>query len=334
MLLIIVLSLVFLVLVLYRLALSDIFFGTCPEGQIKVITVGESYHDFFHSVTGYKKVDNKLVLLEKGEKDRRSWRQRRLGIYWIGPWPLYKVPYYQFDWPTITRGEKEEIERKSKKVNTIFFRFEYPLEFKGMETSDNFKMTVVIQVLVEVFCPELARFKARNWLNVLKAAIESKVRDFVGSKTFEEIRGLKTEKTLEKDNFVKDLLDLNKRENDDANPGMEDIIGVRIVTTNFQRIDAEDQKAIDALEKKAVAEREAQARLAAVELDVQIAEKKAMARKKEAEGEKAFLDSTTMHLATNPEAAKIAAIQALPKTLQTLVQEGAVNVSVGGPKKD
>ena len=55
---------------------------------------------------------------------------------------------------------------------------------------------------------------------------------------------------------------------------MEDIIGVRIITANFQRIDAEDQKAIDALEKKAIAEREAQARLAAVELEVQIAEKR------------------------------------------------------------
>ncbi len=332
MLLIIVLSLVFLVLVLYRLALSDIFFGVCPEGQMKVITVGESYHDFFHSVTGYKKVDNKLVPLENKEKDQRGQMQRRLGIYWIGLWPIYKVPYYKFDWTTITRGEKEQIERKSEMVNTIFFRFEYPLEFKGMETSDNFKMTVVIQVLVEVFCPELARFKARNWLNVLKAAIESKVRDFVGSKNFEQIRGLKTEMTTEKDDFVKDILDLNKREKDIANPGMEDIIGVRIITANFQRIDAEDQKAIDALEKKAIAEREAQARLAAVELEVQIAEKKKAARIIEGEGEKSFLNSTTMHLATKPEAAKIAAIGALPKGLTSLVQEGAVNVSIGSGK--
>jgi hypothetical protein len=327
MLLIIVLSLVFLALALYQLALWDVFFGTCPEGQIKVITVGESYHDFFHSVTGYKKVGGKLESLGNGEKDRRGWMQRRLGIYWIGLWPIYKVPYYQFDWPTITRGEVEQIERKSKKVNTIIFRFEYPLEFKGMETSDNFKVTVVIQVLVEVFCPELARFKARNWLNVLKAAIESKVRDFVGTKTFEEIRGLKTEMTTEKDNFVKDILDLNKREEDDANPGMEDIIGVRIVTANFQRVDAEESDAVEALKKVATAQREGQA-------EVVKAEKKAEARRKEADGEKYFIENTLMRIAENERASAIEEVRSIPRTLITLVQKGAVNVSIGGGKEE
>ena len=65
-----------------------------------------------------------------------------------------------------------------------------------------------------------------------------------------------------------------------------------------------------------------------------IAATKAMeARKKEAEGEMAFLDATTLHVAQNPTAAKIAAISVLPKTLTTLVQEGAVNVEIGKKEK-
>jgi len=328
--------------VTYRLALSDIFFGICPQGQIKIITKGGSYHDFFHSVGGWKKEGNKLV--EKEGEDF-GLLHRWIGLYWVGLWPIYKIHTYKFEWQTI---KDEKIVSRSELVNSIFFRFEYPLEFKDLETKDNFKTTVVMQVLTETFCPELALFKARNWLNVLKAAIESKVRDFIGGYTFEEIRGKETEVAIDKNDFVARIMSLSVTDNTDTNPGFEDTIGTRIKSANFQRIDA-DPEVTQALEMVAKAERAGQAAIikATKEGDAAIvkatkegeaaviAATKAMeARKKEAEGEEAFLTATTLLVSKNPAAAKIAGVGALPKSLTSLVQEGAVNVSIGGSKKD
>lgn len=335
--LIVLLALVFVALVLYRLALSDIFFGTCPQGQIKVITKGGSYHDFFHSVGGWKKFVDKekdgLTKLKKGEESRGP-LHFLTGLYWIGIWPVYKVHGYKFEWETIKDGK---IVTRSESVNTIYFRFEYPLEFKDLETKDNFKVAVVMQVLTETFCPELALFKARNWLNVLKASIESKVRDFIGTYTFEDIRGKKTEVSSDLNDFVKQIVGLSVTTGDDTNPGFEDTIGTRIISANFQRIDAADSGVTEALEAVAKAERAGQAKIVTAKKEARAAVVTAIgnarANKIKATGEQALLDATTLHVAKDPAAAKIAAIGALPKTLTTLIQEGAVNVSVGGSEK-
>ena len=320
-------GLVFLVLVVYTLALFDIFFTFCPEGQIKVIVKGKSYHNFVHSVSGWKKNSRKLVPLEASDKeDRRGF----FGLFWVGIWPIYRIYWYKFEWETIVGGL---IVKRSRWVNTIIFRFEYPLEFKGLETSDNFKMTVVMQVLTEAFCPELALFKARNWLNVVKASIESKVRDFIGQYSFEQIRGSETEIAARKLDFVKQIIDLSKQSQNDANPSLEDIVGVGIRSANFQRIDPEDDRVVKALELVGIAEREGDARIKAAAKDVEVATKKAEARIKEADGEEYYIRHTTLVVAENERATGIEEIRSLPKNLTTLVQRGAANVSVGGEKK-
>lgn len=322
-------GLVFFVLVVYTLALFDIFFTFCPEGQIKVIVKGKSYHDFIHSVSGWKKSGRKLVPLEEnGLEDSRGF----FGLYWVGIWPIYRVYWYKFEWETIVGGL---IVKRSRWVNTIIFRFEYPLEFKGLETSDNFKMTVVMQVLTEAFCPELALFKARNWLNVVKASIESKVRDFIGQYSFEQIRGSESEIEIaeRKLDFVKQIIELSTKSREDTNPSLEDMVGVRIRSANFQRIDPEDGRVIEALELVGIAERQGNARIKAAEKDVEVADKNAEARRKEADGEEYFIRHTTLVVAENERASSIEEIRSLPKTLTNLVQKGAASVNIGGEKK-
>lgn len=325
----VILSVVIFLLVVYRLALSDIFFGMCQQGQIKVITKSGLYHDFFHSVGGYKKSGNKLI---PGDENFDLLR-KSTGLCWIGIWPIYKVHSYKFEWETI---RENKIVSRNEEVNSVFFRFEYPLEFKNLETSDNFKVGVRMQILTETFCPELAIFKARNWLNVIKASIESKVRDFVGNYSFEEIRGQSTELVSNKDGFVRQVIDLSFTTDTDANPGFEDTVGTRIITANFQGIDA-DPSVLQALEAAARAKRDGEAKIIQAELEgrakVIAAQKAAEAREIEARAEQVYLGATTLYVAQDPNAARIAQIQALPKTLQTLVQEGAVNVEIGNKEK-
>lgn len=323
-------------LIIYRLALSDIIFAFCPQGEIKIIKKGNSYHDFIHSVAGYYK-DGKILrqLPNSDDEDDFGLLHRWTGMYYIGPWPFYKVHTYVFEWETVVGGK---IESRREVVNSIRFRFEYPLEFEGLETSDNSRVKVVMQVLTETFYPELALFKGRNWLNILKAAIESKLRDFIGSLSFEKIRGDKMEVKSSVNSFVREIIDLSINSPDDANPCLEDLIGTRIKSANFQRIDG-DPRIINALEAAAIAEREGQAEvireekkgraaLARARSDARAAVIKAVAeargKKVLASGEKTMLENTTMLLASNQAAARIGEIEALPKNLTNLVQRGAV----------
>lgn len=326
-------------LIIYRLALSDIIFAFCPQGEIKIITKGGSYHDFIHSVSGYYKDGKKLKRLPNSEdEDDFGLLHRLTGMYYVGPWPFYKVHTYVFEWETIVNGV---IQYRRELVNSIRFRFEYPLEFEGLETSDNSKVKVVMQVLTETFYPELALFKGRNWLNILKAAIESKLRDFIGSLSFEKIRGDKMEVKSGVNSFVREIMDLSTTSPDDANPCLEDLIGTRIKSANFQRIDG-DPRIVDALEAAAIAEREGEADVIreAKKGKAALARARSDARAKvigavaetrstivRAVGEKKMLESTTMFVASDPAAAKIAEIGALPKTITTLVQRGAVEVT-------
>jgi len=322
---------IFVMLTLYLMALNDIVIGICPQGQIKLITKSGVAHRLIHAVAGKRAVFSPLIQdfdLVDGE-EVRGWFFDRTGIFWIGLWPIYRVDNYPFEWNSIKIGDdgKEIIKHRREIVNSQYWRFEYPLVFRSMETSDNFRTKVVVQVIAEIVRPLRARYYAKVWLNVLSAAMESKVRDFVGSASFEELRGQKTENVIvQRQGFVQRVMELNLTDNTDANPGLVDSIGVTIYAVNFKSIDAEDQRIVEALEAEAVAERQGRAA-------VITAKKKAKARRIEAAAERDYLDATELHIADNPdavEAYKARHYSGKDSKLTHLFEKGAVNVNLGG----
>jgi regulator of protease activity HflC (stomatin/prohibitin superfamily) len=206
-----------------------------------------------------------------------------------------------------------------------------------MDTADNYEVTVVIQVMTEVFYPEKALFKARNWLNVVKAGVEAKVRDFVSKLSYEEFRAKPTEVSGDINGFVECIIKLSTTDNTDSNPGFEDTVGMRIVAANLRSIDAAPE-IMARLQLVADAKRKGDADIALAERETKAKVTRSKGDKKarilEAEGEKIYIDKTTLHVASNPAAAKIAAIGALPKSITHLVQEGAIDINLGGKKND
>jgi hypothetical protein len=332
-----VLLFVFLSLLFYRLAQSDIFFGFCPEGQIKVIMRGKSRHRIIHSVQGYKLNENDELVPGSNTKGGPFMG----GLYWIGIWPFYEVYRYKFQWKKMVseEGKGDYIEKRNEWVNSLFFRYEYALEFKGLETSDNYKVDVQALINTQIFKPYFALFMAKQWLTVLSSQTEARLRDFIGGRTFDELRGMKSEEKEKvatgqspdtKQGIVASVMSLNTTEGKDANICLEDLIGVKIVSFNLINIDAQKDAAVEeALKKLANTKRQKEADLFAATEDVKIAEQQAAKTKKLADAARYELEQTTMVAATNPAAAEIEAIKQLPKGLTALMQKGAVNVNIG-----
>ncbi len=259
------------------LAEESILFTKVNEGTAKAIMRGSSFDRFIMSFKGYH-----LNPTKKGEKgfksdspswevlyhgkdnangfeetedsyyDDRSWLLKKLGLYWVG-WPWANSVYvYQFEWnETYTESEegKEKVLPRAEVTDFIYVAdFTYAIVTDGAETNDRLPTDELTLVTVAIRNPYRALFSGEDWIRRITAAINRQVRNFVGSKGYDDLISIKKDGDMKSissqwsEEFSKpiiDLSDLLADEKDDAPlpRGLRGRYGVEIRTADLQTVE-------------------------------------------------------------------------------------------------
>lgn len=133
---------VLLYFAVYELAKMDLFFTFLESGNIKYIYVGNTLKRIIADIEG--KVIDKHIVRDRlsGDKDPRSWVERKLGLYWVGfpPFSMVKkfvVPLKKELEETSNKPPAEWIVDKGHRdVDSLRFMFPRPLMLLKAELGD------------------------------------------------------------------------------------------------------------------------------------------------------------------------------------------------------
>lgn len=205
----VLLAVVVVLFVFPWLAEENILFTKVKEGTVKAIMRGDSFERFIMSFERYHIndptkpwVENKarweIVYHGKSEEDYlyddRSPLEKYLGLYWIG-WPWRNSVYvYQFEWnetyteTKVAEKGKEKVLPRAEATDFIYVSdFTYAIVTESAETKDRLPTDELTQVTVAVRNPYRALFSGEDWMRRTTAAVNRQVRNFVGSKGYDEL---------------------------------------------------------------------------------------------------------------------------------------------------
>jgi len=211
---------------------------------------------------GFEKTDDKFY------DDRLSFL-KELGLYWVG-WPWANNVYvYGFEWnETCTeKGGEEKVLPRAEATDFIYVAdFTYAILTEEAETRDRLPVNTLTLITVAIRNPYRALFSGEDWMRRVTAAINRHVRNFVGSKDFQELISLEVEKWTD---FSKPIIELSNKLLDDKDRkdppfGLKGRYGAEVRTADLQTIelsgDARKQDQ-EATTKEYVARQEAKATL-------------------------------------------------------------------------
>lgn len=196
------------------IAKTDVLLTEVPEGTVKFVIIGDSLNHILMSYKGRHLNDPQdrtifdpsipeWEVISHGQNrdkefDKRFLLFRMTGTYWVGIPPWRSVKKYHFRWNErrIGKGGQEEVwsrpdrEYGDPEHTNIMYVSSFPYEFilDGAETEDGFPTRVWCQVVLRVTNPYKAMFDTENWLQVVSAAVNGIVKDYVGHETFDNLR--------------------------------------------------------------------------------------------------------------------------------------------------
>lgn len=249
---------------------ENILVTTVKEGTAKAIMRGKSFERFIMAFAGYHLNDPtkswykpnfpdwEVLYHGKGNRhgftytqddfyDDRSFILKHLGLYRVG-WPWANNVYvYAFEWnETYTDSEgKEKVLPRAEATDFIFVTdFTYAIVTQEAETRDLLPTDERTLVTVAVRNPYRALFSGEDWMRRITAVINRHVRNFVGSKTYEELIShddANAATASDWTDFSAPIIALNTKLPDDdvANPpnGLQGRYGVEIRTADLQNLD-------------------------------------------------------------------------------------------------
>lgn len=249
------------------LADGDVIYTKVPEGAAKAIMRGgKSFNHMVMSLQGYhlnvpgdRWYDRSIPKWEvvknpdNEDCDSRSFITRTLGLYTVGVPFLRSVWEYHFEWNEMKNVDGEQVLwSRSEQTDFIYVvSFPYVLKLSEAETEDNLPVDVEYQLTVRVTNPYKALFDTENWMEVVSGIVNGAVRNFVGGKSFDELRS-ETDENNSDDCFTQNVLKLNDKLPSESDPtpadrwekGLRGKYGVIIEKLDIQRIDpAGPQKA-------------------------------------------------------------------------------------------
>lgn len=265
-------------LALFYLSKQSILWGFIPEGQIVVIMEGGKVKEYLSRINGFwtnphtgenfevaKMTPAQIREREKTEDEKSlisKFLESYLGLHWIGIWPYCRRYEYRFKWSKWSRKEKSseyELIPRDEVVNSLYFKFTYPIRMEGLETKGKVPLDVTILINTRITNAERALFKTSDWLASVTGAVTAVVRDFIGAKELEEISGESHENNS--NGFFRDIMILN--DPNIGNPSLNKMFGIVIDAVNFigYEISGEDNARLQkASTEKYVAAQEAEAK--------------------------------------------------------------------------
>lgn len=265
------------------LADGDVLFAKVPEGTARAIVAGKSFHGFISSVRGKRLNDPhkdgfdglkpSWELLDDPTPERGGLLRGWFGVFFVGIPPFRIVYKYRFQWNEFRPNEKgaDEIWPRDMLTSIVYcIPFPYAMTLSEAETSEGLPLNVTYQVTVVITNPFKALFQTENWMEQMSAAVSRAVRNYVGSRTYEQLLS-ETNKNKDgeseiNDNFSRPLTVLSKKLLDDVeeglNSGLAGRFGVTILSAELFSVAVAGptaSKLLDATTAEYVAEKTAKA---------------------------------------------------------------------------
>lgn len=276
---------------IYLLAKLDWHTTFVETGDIKFIVSGERLKKVIANVPGYhpKYDGDDWVLARSGDSEKDEYEPfftRWFGIHWVSIlYPIKKVHRYTFDWSRLFTGTKPDekkgpievvseegkyfLQHRHEAVNSLYFRYAYPVVAVEVEIKGNLRVTITILITTEVVYPARPVFLYKgNWLEPVMSAVRDAIAGFVNDMDIDDVRN-----NIAKEKMSHDFADYIMEA---VNGELVDKVGVRITKVDFVRYDlSERHKA----ETAAITAKE-------------VARLNALAKMEDAKGEAAFTVAT------------------------------------------
>lgn len=203
-----------IIILIYYLAKSNYFFTFVQEGRAKAIMKFNRFHRIVMSYEGHG-LDYEWNVRETGAEDGEGHiiplrRQFRIGgLMWVGIPFVHSVYDYEFRWASFEQtAENGKLVQKviphEQRIDHIlvqddvYYTFVEKAETKGMVPVD-----AVMLLTIRITNPYKALFRIQNWLEATLNQTRPALREFIGSKQFEELvsalEGSKEKEMLEKE---------------------------------------------------------------------------------------------------------------------------------------
>jgi hypothetical protein len=172
-----------------------LMFTVVKEGTAKAVVRMGGFHKIIMAWKGFELDEewNVKPVEEVGKKLHLPG-----GLRFVGIWPLDKVYTYKFRWRGIEIVEaREKVEFREKVIDYILVRPDvYWTKIEGAETAPPERIPLDIEFLVtaRVINPYKALFKAPpNWLENVLSRLNALFRDWVATKSLDEILAIRKE---------------------------------------------------------------------------------------------------------------------------------------------
>lgn len=185
----------FFFMVLWFLWAPNMIIGIfIPEGYSAIVTRGQENGLFVKTMISYKghKLDKNGRVVEEikdDESDKPGWLKRitdmkfGMQLFW---WPFDRIHSYNLEWKQYNQDEKV-VHRKEHLYYILLKIYAYLIEISRAEDRDKVPQDVRLVVPMQVVHPYKAVFKVQNWYRIVSNIIIGILRDFVRTKSYEEL---------------------------------------------------------------------------------------------------------------------------------------------------
>ena len=298
---IIILTVAFLVL--WFIWAPNMVIGTfIPEGYCVIITRGQEEGQFVKAMIKWKgcTIDGKYNIIEMkpGEKEMDYvgfWSRSHIGMNFYF-WPFDRIFAYDLKWKQFTHDEKV-VDRDEHLYRVLLKPYVYYIDIKNAEDKDKVPQNMGIVAEMKIVNPYKATFKIQNWYRAVSNLIIGDLRDFIRTKSYEELINSEKSKDSLNDMIWKQRIEIGLAKE------IEENYGVKIIKLTVVEISPADPEYSRATLRKIIAEKNK----AAIEVE---ADAEAIKRSKETMGlaTRMFLDHTKMKeqtmvdlISSNPE---------------------------------
>jgi len=186
---------------------------TVKPGEIKFIVAGDSLVKVLTNLKGWHYEEDKQLIVknESGyEPEYQFLITRYFGIYWMSIfYPGIGLKVYSFEWDQLIPGghidddEGEHLvklgvsgdyysKHRDEEVDSIYWRYTYPVFAEQVELKDNFKVDVLVNITFQTLDPYMAVFIMEGkWLTQSTAAIKGAIADYGRGLPFNDFRDAK-----------------------------------------------------------------------------------------------------------------------------------------------
>jgi hypothetical protein len=229
--------------------------GCFPEeGHAIIYVKGQGvFENVFIKYKG-KTLDDKynVVDMEHGKKD--SVPLNFGGMYLIPWWPFHKVFLYEQKWTKIGRTGRVE-NREEVLWQVLLKRYTYYVKVLLAETMNKVPINIGTAVEARIVNPYDSMFAAEDWIYTMNLWLEGLIRDFIRTKSYEDLILMDLSKELTE--YIDKTTILGQEGS--LKELMKDIYGVELTKISVVDISPEDSDYAKATLKAIIAEREKEA---------------------------------------------------------------------------